>query len=107
MANAWRPSLAQMHRVSKPGGRLLLVDISTDPEVGPATAGATGKRGEPECGRKVQGRVGRRGQHAVHGDVVQRQHRHPDGLGWNSTLVHRRINGASWRWLGFGRMLVG
>jgi len=55
--------------------------LSANSEVGPTAADATGEGGEPECGGEVEGGIGRRRQHPMHGDVVQGQHRHPDGLG--------------------------
>lgn len=55
--------------------------LDADPEVVPGAAGPAGEGGEPGRRHEVQGRGGRRGQHPVHGDIVQRQHRHPDGLG--------------------------
>lgn len=33
--DSWRPALAEMRRVLRAGGRLLLVDITTDPDGGP------------------------------------------------------------------------
>jgi hypothetical protein len=52
-----------------------------DPEVGRAAAGTPGEAGEPDGGDEVQRRIGRRGQRPVHGEVVDGQHRHPDGRG--------------------------
>jgi hypothetical protein len=58
-----------------------------DPEVGGAAAGAPGEAGEPGRGDQVQRRVGRRGQRPVRGEVVDGQHRHPDGLGRDRPLA--------------------